>query len=112
MQVSARWKEAVTAYGEAVRLVPDYAGALYNLGFAYLRLGQKSSTLEVIAKVKPLNWDLQARLWQEILAIGRAANPVAVAEPTPTAAPPAQTSSEAESPTSKSADEECPQPTL
>ena len=109
-----RWKEAVTASGEAVRLVPDYAGALYNLGFAYLKLGQKSNTLDVIARVKPLNWDLQARLWQEILAIERAANPVAVAEPTPTALPPAQIpsteTSVAKESAGSSADEECPSP--
>ena len=83
----SRWKEAVTAYREAVRLVPDYAGALYNLGIAYLRLGQKSATLEVIAKVRPLNWDLQARLWQEILTIERPASVVAVPAPIPTVPP-------------------------
>ncbi len=64
----SRWKEAVTAYTEAVRLVPDYAGALYNLGIAYVRLGQKSSAQEIVAKVRLLSWNLQALLWQEILA--------------------------------------------
>ena len=113
-----RWKEALTAYAEAVRLVPNYAGALYNLGIAYLRLGQKSNTHEVIAKLKPLNWDLQARLWQEILAIDHPANVVAAAAPSPTVSPPAQTSStETSSPptpedkhSTSSADEECPSP--
>ena len=112
----SRWKEAATAYREAVRLVPDYAGALYNLGFAYLKLGQKSATLDVIAKVKPLNWDLQARLWQEILALGRPANVAVVAEPPPaqptsteTSSTPAREMARKEPPTS-SADEECPSP--
>jgi superkiller protein 3 len=90
-----RWKEAVTAYGEAVRLVPDYAGAIYNLGFAYLKLGQKSNTLEMDARVKPLNWDLHARLWQDIFAIEPPVSAVAV--PAPTVSPPV-------------VDEECPSP--
>lgn len=93
-----RWQDAVTAYREALRIIPDYAGALYNLGLAYLRLGQKSATLEVIAKVRALNWDLQARLWQEILATERPANVATVPAPTPAVPPPAQTSSPETSP--------------
>jgi tetratricopeptide (TPR) repeat protein len=69
----SRWKEAVTAYSEAVRLVPDYAGALFNLGIAHLRLGEIATAKEVAARVRPLNWDLQAQLWQEILAVERPA---------------------------------------
>jgi tetratricopeptide (TPR) repeat protein len=84
----SRWQEALTAYQEAVRIVPNYAGALHNLGIAYLRLGQKSATLEVIEKVKPLSWDLQARLWQEYLAAERPANVAAVQEATPVPPPP------------------------
>ena len=112
-----RWKEAVTAYGEAVRLVPNYAGALYNLGHAYLGLGQKSKTYEVIDKVKPLNWDLQARLWQEVLAIGPPATVVTAAPPTPAATPQTSatetsspTATEDSGPSTSSADEECPSP--
>src|SRR6185503_5748463 len=60
-----RWQDAVTAYQQALRLIPDYAGALYNLGIAYLRLGQRSASEEVAAKVKPLDFDLQARLWKK-----------------------------------------------
>jgi TonB family protein len=112
-----RWKEAVTASGEAVRLVPDYAGALYNLGHAYLQLGQKPKTLEVIEKVKLLNWDLQARLWQEMLAVNQPASAIAVPAPTPASSP--QTSSaETSTPpapedgqhSATPADEECPSP--
>ena len=96
---AGRWKEAVAAYREAVRLVPDYAGALYNLGIAHLRLGENTTAREVVAKVRQLNWDLQARLWQEILAVERPATAVAVATPTPAAPPPAP-----------APDEECPSP--
>jgi TonB family protein len=118
----SRWKEAVTAYREAVRLVPNYAGALYNLGSAYFRLGQKPATLEVIAKLRPLNWDLQARLGQEVLGIERPASVVTVAAPSPTVPPPTQTSpaetsppapvdkAEKDLPAISSEDEECPSP--
>ncbi len=118
----SRWQEAVTAYREALRIIPDYSGALYNLGIAYLRLGQKSATLDVIAKVRPLNWDLQARLQQEVLASERPANMAAVTAPTPAAPPSTQTSSpetsapdsnekaEKESPSNSSTDEECLSP--
>jgi len=110
-----RWTDAVTAYREAVRLEAKYAGALYNLGLAYIRLGQRSDTQDVIAKVKPLNWDLYARLWQELLPTQPAAT--AVAAPAPT--PPVQTPSPEPSPASAAedgahsngaADEECPSP--
>ena len=88
-----RWQEAVTAYREAVHLVPSgYAGALYNLGFAYLRLGQKPAALEVIDTLKPLSWNLQAQLWQDVLATQRPATPEAVASPTPVAQPQPQAS--------------------
>ena len=62
----AKWDEAVKAYSEAIRIVPDYAGALFNLGIAYVRLGQGSLALPLVEKLKPMNWDLQARLWNEI----------------------------------------------
>lgn len=107
----SRWKDAVAAYGEAVRLVPNYAGALYNLGLAYLRLGQKPDTLDVIARLKPLSWDLQARLWQEILALEHPAGAVAVAAPTPApVATPSPPASEDGQRSNGSADEECPSP--
>jgi TonB family protein len=122
----SRWQEAVTAYREALRLFPNYAGALYNLGIAYLRLGQNSATKEVADRVKPLNHNWSAQLWQEILAIEKPANVVAVA-PTPTVQPqPSPASSPVETslpqtsppaPDDKSekglngaVDEECPSP--
>jgi len=118
----SRWQEAVTAYREAMRLDPNYAGALYNLGIAYLRLGQKSATLEVVAKLKPLNWFLQAQLGEEILATERPAKVVAVMSPSPTVPPqpqplPPKTSppapddkAEKELRSNSAVDEECPSP--
>jgi len=102
-----RWKEAVAAYSEAVRLVPDYAGALYNLGHAYLGLGQNTTAREIVAKVRQLNWDLQARLWQEILAFETPATAVAVATPTP---PPTPSPEAPAPPPEEKADEECHSP--
>ncbi len=101
-----------------------YSGALYNLGIAYLRLGQNSTAREVVAKVRQLNWDLQARLWLEILAVESPANVAAApastpAVPLPTPTPPAETlppvadnkAEKGPSPTpDNSVDEECPSP--
>ncbi len=116
-----RWEEAVRAYREALRIVPNYAGALYNLGFAHLRLGQEPTTRELVAKLRPLNWDLQARLWQEILAAEHSANAGVVALPNPTLPPLVQPSPETSAPaaddkaekelrSNSSGDEECPSP--
>jgi TonB family protein len=123
-----RWEEAANAYREAVRIVqnyqgaPNYQGALYNLGIASLRLGQKTVTLQIYDKLRQMNWDLQARLWQEILATERATNSVAIPMPSPTplptqvateASPPVADNRTANKPTStptSSADEECPGP--
>jgi TonB family protein len=102
-----RWNEAVTAYREALRLVPDYAGALYSLGGAYLRLGQNATAREVVAILRQKNWDLQARLWQEILAFERPAN-VAVVVPAPTPTPAPEPSPPPAS--GNGVDEECPSP--
>src|SRR6185503_6558523 len=111
-----RWKEAVTAYREALRLVPDYAGAMYNLGIAHLRQGENSTAKEVAAKLRPLNWDLQALLWQEILAVPHPANVVAVATPKVVAppvqepSPPASEDSAEKARSNGSNDEECASP--
>ena len=113
-----RWDEAATAYKEAVRLVvPEntYAGALYNLGIAYIRLGQKDTARQITETVRKLNWDLQARLWQEMLAMDRASS-VATATPAPTPAVPLPTPTPAETPSpppaapANKSDEECPSP--
>ncbi|HEU4872461.1 MAG TPA: tetratricopeptide repeat protein [Pyrinomonadaceae bacterium] len=60
------YDDAVKAYREAIRIVPDYAGATYNLGIAYVGLGQGALALPLVEKLKPMNWDLQARLWNAI----------------------------------------------
>ena len=117
----SRWEEAVRAYGEALRIIPNYSGALHNLGITYVRLGQTSTAREVVAKLRQLNWDLQARLWQEILAAENSTTAVALPSPTlpPLMRPSPETSApasgdkaekEPSSTTNNSADEECPSP--
>ena len=61
-----KYDDAVNAYREAILIVPDYAGAIYNLGIAYVRLDQGTLALPLVEKLKPMNWDLQARLWNAI----------------------------------------------
>ena len=118
----SHWQEAVTAYREALRIIPDYSGALHNLGIAYVRLGQNSTARDVGAKLRQLNWDLQARLFQEITAAERAPSLGAAALPSPSPPPPAQRSSPETSlpapddkaekalPLNSAVDEECPSP--
>jgi tetratricopeptide (TPR) repeat protein len=79
-----KWDEAVNAYREALRIVPNYAGATYNLGIAYVGLGQGQLALPLVEKLKPVNWDLQARLWN---AIHNAKPTEIAAAPTPTPTP-------------------------
>jgi hypothetical protein len=55
-------------------------------------ISASSSEAYEVAKVRELNWALQARLWQEILASERPASLVAVPSPGPTATPPTETS--------------------
>jgi tetratricopeptide (TPR) repeat protein len=81
-----KFDEAVNAYREAIRITPNYAGAIYNLGIAYVGLGQGTSALPLVEKLKPLNWDLKARLWNAINNIKVPAPDIAAA-PTPTAIP-------------------------
>lgn len=90
-----KYDDAVNAYREAIRIVPDYAGATYNLGIAYVGLGQGTLALPLVEKLKPMNWDLQARLWNAIHAkapttvITEIVEPrTPKATPTPESAPP------------------------
>jgi TonB family protein len=89
-----RWEEAAQAHREAIRLVHDgganYTGAMYNLGFASLKLGQKTVVQQLVEQLKPLNWQWQARLARELLASEGII--IASSAPAP-AAPPAATPS-------------------
>jgi len=90
-----RWEDASRAYLEAVRIKPDYAGAHYNLGIAYMKMGNKTAALREVDLLKPLNYDLKAKLsnWifspENATTTAVATEPVAapVSTPTPVPAP-------------------------
>jgi TonB family protein len=111
-----KWDEAIKVYLEAIRIIPDYAGALYNLGIAYVRLGQGSLAAPLVEKLKPMNWDLQARLWNEIHGanVATSQRPDTAAAPTAIATPITESRSPeniAPTPADKPAPEvDCPSP--
>jgi tetratricopeptide (TPR) repeat protein len=57
-----RWQDVVTAYQQAVRLNPDDAMAHYNLGSAYLKLGDKKTALAEYRLLKTLDVNQANRL--------------------------------------------------
>jgi len=61
-----RYTEAVEAYKQAIRLKPDLAMVHYNLGVAYLHVGDKSSAFEVYKILKELDKDLSNKLFNLI----------------------------------------------
>jgi TonB family protein len=92
-----RWEEAATAYREAVRLVPNYSGALFNLGRASIKLGQIPVAKQLMERIKPLNWALQAQLGHEILAAEGTA--IVIPAPTPPVSGPVVVSATTPTPT-------------
>ena len=55
---------AAEAFGEAVRLKPDYAQAHYELALAYLSQGDKEAALEEYTTLTTLNPKLAERLYE------------------------------------------------
>ena len=53
--MAAEYDSAAEALLQAVRLKPDYAGAIYNLGVAYLMSGDKKAATEQYTILKPMN---------------------------------------------------------
>ena len=45
-------KEAIASWEKAVEIYPDLGFALYNLGLAYLRKGDKAKALEYLSRYK------------------------------------------------------------
>jgi tetratricopeptide (TPR) repeat protein len=58
-----RYREAIEAYKEAIRIKPDFAEAHYNLGLTYLILGDKGSALDEYRILKDLDKDLANKLF-------------------------------------------------
>jgi tetratricopeptide (TPR) repeat protein len=49
-----RWKEAIAAYKESLRLNPDNAQTYLNLGFVYYELGYEREAQEAFDKASKL----------------------------------------------------------
>jgi hypothetical protein len=49
-----------------VRLKPDYAGALYNLAYAYRKGGDKKKALETHKRLQAVNPGMADRLYSQI----------------------------------------------
>ncbi|HEY6802055.1 MAG TPA: tetratricopeptide repeat protein [Pyrinomonadaceae bacterium] len=82
-----RWDDAFNAYQEAVNINPRYAGARFNLGTAYMKLGNKTAALKEVDNIKPLDFDLGARLSNWIFSLPAPTPVVAETTSTPAATP-------------------------
>jgi superkiller protein 3 len=82
-----KWEDAVRAYQESVRIKPRYAGVRFNLGTAYMKLGNKAAALKEVDTLKPLNFDLGARLSNWIFALPNNTTAVSAPSPPPAASP-------------------------
>ena len=63
---SNQYQEAVDAFKQAIRIKPDYAGAHYNLGFAYVILKDKDSALDEYKILKDLDKEMANKLFNII----------------------------------------------
>jgi tetratricopeptide (TPR) repeat protein len=61
-----RWPEAIDAYKQAIKIKPDLAEAYYNLGLAYLAIGDKNSALAQYNILKSMNSQFADNLFREI----------------------------------------------
>jgi Flp pilus assembly protein TadD len=68
---SNRLRRAIDAYGEAVRLAPEFAPAWFELGAAQARIGESREAVQSAAVLRKLDPVLAERLDKEILGKGR-----------------------------------------
>jgi tetratricopeptide (TPR) repeat protein len=82
-----KWNEATQAYLEAIRITPEYAGAIYNLGVAYLELGKKDLASQYAERLRGIDKvGLRGRLANQIGGIDPS-NPRATLARPPDSAP-------------------------
>jgi tetratricopeptide (TPR) repeat protein len=60
------YKEAIEAYGQAVRIGPNIALAHFGLGLAYVSLNNRGSALEQYEILKSLDSELANKLYSRI----------------------------------------------
>jgi tetratricopeptide (TPR) repeat protein len=58
-----RWNEAIESHKQATRLKANYAGAYFNLGYAYLQIGDRNAALEQYKVLQTLNPELAKKLY-------------------------------------------------
>jgi|GEM_PF-2958585 len=51
-----KYQEAVSAYEEALKIVPGYASAWNNMGVALSRLGERGKAMEAFIKAERIDW--------------------------------------------------------
>jgi uncharacterized membrane protein YhaH (DUF805 family) len=61
-----RYQDTIESYKQAIRINPDYAETYYNLGAAYLRVGDKGSALEEYKILKTLDTEKANELFNLI----------------------------------------------
>ena len=62
----AHFGEAIDAYRQAARLRPDQPEAYYDLGLAYLEIGDRKSALAQSRLLEPLDPELNRKLLAEL----------------------------------------------
>jgi tetratricopeptide (TPR) repeat protein len=58
-----RWNEAIEAHKQAINLKKDYAGAYFNLGFAYFQSGNKKAAMDQYKILQTMNPNLANQLY-------------------------------------------------
>jgi len=63
---AGRFNEAIAAYKHAARLRPEQAEAYYNLGLAYLEIGDRESALAQSRTLAGIDAELNRKLLSEL----------------------------------------------
>ena len=63
---AGRFNEAIQAYKQAARLRPDQPDAYYNLGLAYLEIGDRESAIAQSRLLEAIDVELNKKLRAEI----------------------------------------------
>jgi tetratricopeptide (TPR) repeat protein len=64
--MQGNYQEAIYQYSEVLRIDPNLAGVHYNLGSAYLRIGNRGLALKEYGILKVMNPDLANALYQRM----------------------------------------------
>jgi len=62
-----RYREAIEAFREALRLKPDFALAWYDLAIAYEISGNRSAALEAVQQLRRLDPRMADKLFNDLI---------------------------------------------